>query len=433
MNLIKKLHLGQTEKQAFKFHLLYSIIEGIIAGVLVLNEFVFLKSLKGSNFQLSFLFQFSMIVFLFLIVFNELIKRTKNKKQLLRTTAIITRVPLLLLLFFPSSHIEVIENPYYHYIFLGIFLVYYLASPIIFPTINLLLKNAYRHENFGKLYGYATTVNKIVLLLTTFLYGLWLDYNNFAFNIMLPIVAVLGITSAFILSNIRYNVGINLFEKTSFFESVKKSFVSMKLIQKTNIPYRDFEIGFMFYGFAMMSTVSIINIFFDKSLHLNYSSVAFYKNSYNILAILLLPFFSRLIGRIDPRKFAIITFSSICIYLCCLALTSYFSNNITIWGIQIYYMLIVYVLFHSVFAATMSLLWSIGSAYFCKKEEADLYQATHLYLTGVRAIFAPIIGVVFYENFGFSITISIAVVSLLIGIVFLYFSNKKTGDLQPYE
>ncbi|MEI7595077.1 MAG: MFS transporter [Bacteroidota bacterium] len=430
---LKKLNLGQTEKQTFKIHLVYSIIEGVIAGILALNEFTFLKSLKGSNVQLSFLFQFSMIVFLFLIIFNEFIKRTKNKKQLLRVTAVVTRAPLLLLFFFPNSNQEVLANPIYHFIFLGIFLIYYLASPIIFPTINLFLKNSYRHENFGKLYGYATTINKIVLLITTFLYGILLDYNNFAFNFMLPVVAILGILSAYILSTIRYSSSEIAPEKSSFFESVRTSFRSMKIIQKNNKPYRDFEIGFMFYGFAMMSTVSIINIFFDKTLHLNYSSVAFYKNSYNIIAILLLPFFSRLIGKIDPRKFAIITFSSICLYLSCLALTEYFQYHTEILGVQIYYLLIVYVLFHSVFAATMSLLWSIGSAYFCKKSEADLYQATHLYLTGVRAIFAPIVGVIFYQYFGFAITIIIAVISLIIGIAYLYTSQKITGDLQRYE
>ena len=64
----------------------------------------------------------------------------------------------------------------------------------------------------------------------------------------------------------------------------------------------------MFYGFAWMATAAVITIFFEKVLHLNYSSIAFYKNAYNTLAILLLPYFGKLIGKIDPRKFAVYTF-----------------------------------------------------------------------------------------------------------------------------
>ena len=53
----KELILSSEEKLTFKLHLIYSIIEGIILGVLALNEFVFVKSLKGSDFQLSILIQ----------------------------------------------------------------------------------------------------------------------------------------------------------------------------------------------------------------------------------------------------------------------------------------------------------------------------------------------------------------------------------------
>ena len=318
--------------------------------------------------------------------------------------------------------------------FLGIFFIYYLASPIIYPIINLFLKNAYKHEHFGPLYGYATTINKIVLLVVTFGYGLLLDADNFAFTYTLPLVAILGIISVFVLSKISYEVPVTENEvKISFYKSIRHSIKSMRDTTKLNKPYRDFEIGFMFYGFSFMSTVSVMTIFFDKALHLNYSSVAFYKNVYNILAILMLPFFSRLIGKIDPRKFAMITFGSVCLYLLCLVATDYLRWNVTIFGIQLYYMMIVYVLFHSVFAATMSLLWSIGSAYFCKKTEADVYQSAHLYLTSVRAIFSPLLGVLFYQLYGFSVTFVIAAISLFIGVIYMYYSYRKTGDLKINE
>lgn len=82
MNLLSiNKNLNTVEQRTFRLHSTYMIIEGFVLGVLALNEFVFIKSLQGSNYQLSFLFQFSMLVFLFLIVINEFLKRVDNRKS----------------------------------------------------------------------------------------------------------------------------------------------------------------------------------------------------------------------------------------------------------------------------------------------------------------------------------------------------------------
>ena len=93
-------HLNNTERKAFKLHLFYSSIDGIARGALILNEFIFIKSLKGSNVQLAFLFQFSMVVFLFAMLANEIMRRYPNRKKLLRTVGIVTRLPLVIFRFF---------------------------------------------------------------------------------------------------------------------------------------------------------------------------------------------------------------------------------------------------------------------------------------------------------------------------------------------
>ena len=192
-----------------------------------------------------------------------------------------------------------------------------------------------------------------------------------------------------------------------------------------NKPFRDFEIGFMYYGFAFMGTVSVIAIFFNQALDLNYSSVAFYKNSYNILAIILLPLFGKLMGKMDPRKFSAITFASLLFYLLFIGLTSYMPWFFWIKDLKIYYCLLAAMLFNGIFAATMSLLWSIGSAYFCKKEEASEYQAIHLSLTGLRSFFAPVLGLGIYRLVGFNGTFLAGIVLLLISVIISLRSYNK--------
>ncbi len=413
------------EKRTFKLHLGYTLFDNFVAGVLTLNEFVFLRSLHGSNYQLSFLFQFSVLVFILLIFISEWLKRVRNKQKLIRWVGIATRAPLSVLLFFPRSIEAMNAAPGYHYIFLLLFLIYYLGNPIIFPTINLFLKNSYRHEHFGRLYSMATLYGKILMLITAFIYGILLDYDPFAFTWVFALAACSGVASVLLLSRIRYTETVAIIAKGGFLASVKESVLGMRRIMKNNTPFRHFEMGFLFYGFAFMSTVTVMTIFFEKQLGLNYFSVATYKNAYNILALLLIPFFGRVLGRIDPRKFAAFTFASIMLYLLSLVLTYYFPQHTQIGSFKLYYSMIPFVLSQSVFAATMALLWSIGSAYFCKPHEAGDYQSVHLFLTATRAVFAPLLGVLFYEMYGFVFTFCVGAASLLIAIIIMIWSYRR--------
>lgn len=418
--------IDPRERLAFRLHLSYSVLEGFALGVLALNEFVFVKSLHGTPLQLSFLFQFSMIVFLFLVFLNEFIRRTRNRKRLLRHTALITRLPLLLLGFFPLSHAQILDQGWWHAAFLGIFLVYYLGSPVIYPSINLLLKQNYRLENFGKLYSYATSLNKVVMMVTTFIYGLLLDANHYAFVYVFPLIGLISVLSGFVLSAIPYVPEEDTVKRKGIQDAVRTSIVNMVDVLRSNQPYRHFEIGFMLYGFAFMSTVTVIVLFFYEGLNLSYSSVAFYRNAYNVGAILLLPMAGRLIGHLGPRRFAMIAFGSIAGYLLSLVLTQRFPLGFNVAGIEIYWGLLLYIAFHSVFASSMPLLWNIGSAYFSSPAKAGLYQEIHLSLTGFRAVFSPLIGVLLYEAFGFTATFLTGTAVLILAMGFLYWSYTRS-------
>ncbi len=425
MKLLSIGKLNSEERRTFSLHTAYFAIEGVVLGIIALNEYVFIRSMGGSNYQLAFLFQFSVLVFIFLFIFNSLRKRIRNKKLMLRITAFVTRLPLFLVVFFPQMSERYLEDQKFHYIFLGLFLVYYFGNIIIFPAINALLKTNYRHQNFGKLYSYSASINKVIMLVSTLVYGILLDNNNFAFVYVFPVISALSIISVFLLSKIDYSKLVQESKGRNVWESMKISVNDMLNILRTNKPYLHFEIGFMFYGFAFMASYTIINIFFKDVLGLNYTSVAFYKNAYNILAIIMLPYFGRLIGKIDPRKFAAITFGALMLYIFFLMLTEYLPQHFTIWSIEVYYTLILSFIFYGLFAATMALLWNIGSAYFCKPEQADDYQSVHLSLTGFRSIFSPILGVFIYEIAGFTITFSVTIVSLLMGMFLMRWSYKR--------
>lgn len=410
--------------RTFRIHMLYSMLDGVILGVLALNELVFLKSLHGSNYLMGILFQFSMLVFLLMIFINEWMNRVANKGRMLRITGWLTRGPLVLLLLFPSGALFDAHALWLHYTFLAVFLVYYLGNTIIFPTINLLLKTSYAHSDFGTYYSYSQSVNKIVMMLVTLGYGILLDIDPFAFRWVFAVCGILGVASTELLAKITYKPIVISKNESTYLQGIAKTTKNMLAILRTNRPFLHFQVGFMLYGFAFMISVIVINIFFNEGLQLNYTSVAFYKNAYNLQAILMLPMFGGLLGRIDPRKFAALTFASLLFYNVFLIVTNYLRYGTEIFDIHIYYFLLAAFLFYGVFAATMALLWSIGSAYFCKPDEASEYQSLHLFLTAVRAIFAPIFGVMIYDWLGFTGTFSTAAVLLLASVVYMVWAYK---------
>jgi hypothetical protein len=419
------IRLEPGERRTFILHLAYSILDGIILGVFTLNEFIFLTAMKGSNYLMGFIFTFSVGVYVFLIIFNEFIRRNHDKRKMLRLTALLTRLPMVLILFFPVSAAGYAETSLVHFLFLGIFLIYYLGTVTIYPTTTVLLKNNYSHGNFGYLFSVATTGKHVVMLLAALAYGMFLDVHPYGFVYAYPVTAILGITGLFLLSGISHLPSNGVEIKKPFGVSVKESAQRIINILKTNRPYFDFEVGFMLYGFAFMLSINVIQIFYKDVLELNNRSVAFYRNAYYIITIFLLPYFGKLIGKIDPRRFSAITFGSMFLYLLFLTLTSYFPGHVEIAGYKIYFMMLPYILFHALFAATMGILWSIGSAYFCKNEDVGNYQAVHLSLTGVRGWIAPLFGIFFFDLFGFTATFSLAMGLLLVAIIFLQHSMKR--------
>lgn len=424
-----KFHILKTleikEKRTFYLHIAFSVIDGMIRAALWLNEYVFIKSLNGTSYQLSFLFQSSVIVLLLSVLFNELINRSKRKNKLLRRAGFLTHLPLLILLFFPKNPELYVINSLYHYLFLFVFFTYYLSYPIVLPTINLFLKNVYSKDNFGKLYGLSSSVRQIIMMVTFFTLGLLLDVNPFSFTWFFPILGLLGFISIILIAKIEYIPKVVPEITTGVVVAVIDSFKKMIHILKTNKAYWDFQVAYMFYGFAFMSTRSVINIFYDQVLSLHYSSVAFYQNAYNIIAIILLPVFGKVIGKTDPRKFTILPFISMAGYILFTGLTEYIPYHIEIWKIQIYLTLFIATIFYGLFFSTMLLSWNIGSSYFAKNEEAGDYQSIHLFGTGLRGAVSPLIGIVIYELFGFSLTFAIAVISLIIGVYILRWSHKN--------
>ncbi len=415
--------ITEQEKYTFRLHLFYTATEGIIAGILLLNELVFLKSLRGSDIQLTFLFQSSMLVFLFAMLANEVLKRFQNRKKTLRMVSFICNAPLLAFLFFPKVDSNGLSS-YYHYVFLMVFFIYFLSKIAVSPSVNQYLRGSYNSQHMGTLFSYASTVQKILTIISALFIGFLFDYEVNYYRFIYPLVGLLSFVSVIQVTKIPF---VQQYKKPSgsVISSLKYSLKNTFLILKGNKPFFHLEMGFMLYGFAWMSTYAVITIFYQRVLLLNYSSVAFYNNLTSLIAIISLPLFGRLIGKIDPRRFGMISFLSLMLFILFTGVTQYLPFYTTILNVKVFYVLLVAVVFNGLFTGSMPLLWGIGSSYFCKPHQAAEYQSLHLFLTGLRAVFAPFLGLSLYKSMGFSFNFFIGILFLLAATAVLFFSLKR--------
>jgi hypothetical protein len=95
------LKIKPEESRTFVLHMIYSVIDGLVLGIFALNEYILIKSLKGTNYQIAFLVQSTVIVLSFSMLFNIIFRRIQRKGRFIRYAGIITRLPLFLFFFFP--------------------------------------------------------------------------------------------------------------------------------------------------------------------------------------------------------------------------------------------------------------------------------------------------------------------------------------------
>lgn len=430
--------LTENERKTFILHIIYSLIDGLILGSFTLNEFVFQKNFHPDLLKISMLFQLSVLVLPFSIFFTQFYEKVSNKKRLLIRIALITRVPLLLFLFYPLIPLTQIQSSWVQNIFLLVFLLYYFASPFTIPLINHLLKINYHPSKLGKLYSYSWSVNLFTQLISSLLFGWLLDEFPISFFWVYPMLGIFGLYSLWLISKMKNETDIKDYEDVSLIESWGNTLDKSVKVITENKAFRDFQIGMMIYGIAFLMNLGVIAKFLNDEYNLNYSEVAGYKGIALVLAILTFPLFGLILDRKDPRRFGNMSFVICILFFLLMIIANFFHFHININGGRIFIFLALAYLAYGFFQSSMTILWGIGSSYFAPNDQVATYQAIHCSLTGIRGIIAPIAGTILFSIFGF--TGSFLASAILLGIAIFYHRrsmvkwkiiNTNTNDQEP--
>jgi MFS family permease len=394
--------MKMRELITFRLHALYSAIDGICQGVLALNEFVFLKSLHPNTFQVSLLFQIMSLLLPFSIFIFGVLKRIKNVQTMLIVTAALTRLPLLLFLFFPTTAFDSPYQSWYIAGYLSILTLYFLANPVVLPILNLFTKNTYAPQRFGRLFSYSMSITQGFWLVATFIFGILQDRNPDNYRIVYPIIGLLGFIAIYLLTTIPYKRTLNdSVSEENIFDQIKNIFKQSIGILKTNVAYRQFQSSMFLYGMGFLMALPVVTIYLVNEFNLKYTEISFYKNLPIIISIITYPIFGKLMDERDPRKLAIFSFFFALLFYLLLALGGLLPAENEQFGLRMVWMILLAYIAYGFFNSSIGLVWGIGSSYFAPPKDAAQYHALHLSLTGIRGVIAPPLGVLLFNWLGF--------------------------------
>jgi hypothetical protein len=417
----------KIEKKTFALHLLCQFFNGLVAGIIVLQEIILKKSLYGTDFEVTVLIYLTSISFLLSIYGSEIINRTSNKPRTLFLIGAFGRGALIF--------IPLFDNVWF-YIF--VISIMFITDALLLPAWNFIFKHNYTEQNRSKLYSYAYSFTTIVLLIVSIIAGFMLDENNMIYKLIFPVAGVAGILYYYYMSKI-----MKLGMQAESLEGISLRSINKKLLKDILIlPIRNsirickedrrffkFEVNFFLYGVAFMILAPAIPIFLVDYLNLGYTPISIAKGFiFHGALILATPLMGKVLGINNPTKFCGVVFL-VLIFVPLLMLASDLILNRSFFLAPVD---IIYIAFF-VFGVAMSgvtLAWNLGSIFYAPHNQVANYQAVHITLTGLRGSFAPMLGYFVIEIFSIEANFILSAVLFGAAGIGMLIDYKKGKQLQ---
>jgi len=351
--------------------------------------------------------------FLFSMYGSEIVNRSYNRAKTIIFLGITGNIFLLLL--------PVIDIPWFYILCL---VFNSLLNSLLQSTWNVIFKHNYTDSNRSKLYSYVTTLSLFVVLITTTLFGNYMDIFGNLYKVMFPIAGISGMITYYYLAKMislsmdDYKGKVNNLKPYFTLKDYKDILIlpgrDLYRILSSNIPFLRFEIYFFMYGMAFMILIPIIPVLLVDYFHLSYSPISFAKGLvFHSTLILFTPLMGRFHGKGSPAKFCGYVFLLLALYPATLVSALY---------IKIDPIIIVYIS-HFFFGLAMSgvgLAWALSSIYYAPKNEVSSYQAAHITLTGIRGLFSPAIGYLVMKLFAIEYAFFLSALLFILGGVLMF-------------
>jgi MFS family permease len=374
--------LDQIEKQTYRFHVRAILFEGVFGGLMWSTGEIARKALGVDTLLLTLIVMAPSVSMGAVLFFGNWISRT-GPRRLLRRAATLGRLPMLLvgLLLVPSigdwwrteSGKELVP-----WLFLVLVTIQALASVPITAAWNGVLRGNYTDENRGSLFGHAQRWGSLLSGIGTLGAGVWLHYNSDAFPWLYIIAAIAGWAACFIFSR----VPLRSREKSATDAPKIDSARALWRILSRDRRFLTYEIGFILYGTGFMALVTAKPIWTVDAefLNLSWPVLLGTKGLVSLAAVILTPYFGKMLDRIGPGWLSGGAYSGLVLYAILLAVADSTAS---------------FIVAEIVFGISMSaviLAWNVGPISFASINEGREYMAVHVALVCVRGLIGHPIG-----------------------------------------
>ncbi|KAA3606385.1 MAG: MFS transporter [Calditrichaeota bacterium] len=287
--------------------------------------------------------------------------------------------------------------------------IHYFANPVYLLCNTSFLREIYDKKFRGRLFSVTQSIGFLVSIVVSLTIPPLLDFYPNSYVFFFPIVGALAFFGIFRLQRMKLKPTA---WKVREREPVFKTLFS---VLNPREPFFYFEMFFMVYGFGFLMNLPVQLTFFEQELNLNYTDFGIAWILIPNLLLASLSFgFGRFFDRFDPFRVASIFF----LILAFFNLFLYFSQNLTdvfiakgIYGIAM---------------SGVNLAWNLGPLYFAHDSESpERYISAHIFLTGVRGLVAPQLGISVADAFGLRETFFVCFLVLLVASLGMFVAYRK--------
>lgn len=245
----------------------------------------------------------------------------------------------------------------------------------------------------ARIVGKFSTVQQVLVAMVGLGLGLALDWNQASAQVLVPLLAGLGIVAVVATSRQRVRGGPLMLKQEGKEPSIGRPWNAPAMVWRVlrkDPRYAQFMLCMFVLGFGNLMVNPVLVIILKDQFGMGYfGSVLVISGIPYLLMPLAIPLWARLLDRAHVVKFR-----SIHGWMFVL------STGIFLWAVLAHSMGLMYAgaVVQGIAYGGGTLAWNLGHVDFARPSQTSQYMATHLTLNGVRGLVAPLLAVGVYDN-----------------------------------
>ena len=373
-------------RYTYRAHIRAAFLDGLVQGVISLNEFVAKKTMGSADAVITALVMAQPISLFFSAYWsNFLVGRSKRSTFL--AFGVLGRLTLFLVLAVHSG-----------IAFASVIVFATLMVGAIIPAQNALFQANYDPVERGRAYGLATALQSIATIGAAVAAGRLYDRIPTGYRWAYAAAAIAGFASCWTYYRIRFRirggepneappVGAALVREVG--RTLRSPFAGSVTILRQDCAFRRYEIAYMSYGLAFMMLQPVIPIFLVERLHVDYSQASNARGLiFYSMMFVFSPVFGRLLDRSDPVKISMFAFMLLALFPIGLMMAG------TVRSVYVAFMI------YGIAMSAVNIGWTMGPIHFAGSRDSAGYMGAHVALVGVRGMIGGPLGILLYRFAG---------------------------------